>query len=227
MTPRMTAKSLLILGLAAVSSSFRLPDGLPNGSYQAYYNEAGEEIHELISETILNSTTSHQVLSKRQFPLSKRSSIQTWCGCDNPMNAGDTNVANEGLANQAASGPRIDPGTSFYTIQNTAVAFVCNGDDKPLTIPTDVVSTGSWDVSAACGLFYAGTSRLEWPEMLDYGYMNYVSGLDFCHDAERSTSSTCQQNFWIGGYGGEFEAGPIGVPSIAQMVSSPLIVTSA
>ncbi|KAJ5623967.1 hypothetical protein N7510_000276 [Penicillium lagena] len=215
----MIAKSFLIFGLAAIGSSFSFPDDLPNGSYRAYYNEAGEEVHELIEASVFNSTSSLPALPKRQYSQSKRDSIQTWCGCDNSMNAGDTNVANAGLADQAAAYPTIWPGTAFYTIQNTAVAFVCNVDDKSANIPTDVVSTGSWDISAACGLFYAGTSRIQWPEALDYGYMNYAPGLEFCQDAEESTSSTCQVNFWIGGFSGEFEAGAVDEPSDDNEVS--------
>lgn len=188
---KMLARSLfLALSLAATGLSFTLPEGLPNGAYRAYFNEAGEEVH----EPVLVNTTAPEVLSKRDDDYSqqsKRATIQTWCGCDKPMNAGDTNIANQGLANQAASYPEVDPGMAYYTIQNTAVAFVCNVDDKTANIPQDVVITGAWDVSYACGLFYAGTSRIQWPEALDYGYMNYYDNEDFCGHAQEAKTGSC------------------------------------
>ena len=76
------------------------------------------------------------------------------------MNAYDTNTANAGLGDQVASYPLIQPGLAFYTIQNTAVAFVCNVDNKSANIPTDAVSTGSLEVTQYCGYFYAGTVPL-------------------------------------------------------------------
>lgn len=193
----MLSQSCLILGLAAIGSSFTLPDGLPNGSYRAYYNEAGEQVHELISETTLNTT--YSPLPKRDPSLAARQgSLETWCGCGDSMNTADTNNANAGLGDQVASYPLIEPGNAFFTISNTAVAFVCNVDDKSANIPTDAVTSGSWYVSQACGLFIAGTSRIQWPEALDYGYMNYRSGLNFCEDAQGSASSTCDTVYWIG-----------------------------
>jgi hypothetical protein len=183
----MLAKSLLALSFAATVCSFTLPEGLPNGAYRAYYNDAGEEVH----EPVVVNLSAPQTLPKRSYSQSKRDTIQTWCGCAFPMNAGDTNIANQGLADQAASYPEVDPGMAYYTIQNTAVAFVCNVDDKTANIPQDVVSTGSWDVTQACGLFYAGTSRIQWPEALDYGYMNYFDNLDFCGAAEVAKEHSC------------------------------------
>jgi len=194
----MLAKSLLILSLAAIGSSFTLPAGLSNGIYKASYNAAGEEVHELVTADMFNTTSPSPALPKREDSRSGRreiherwDSITTWCGCAFPMNAGDTNAANADLATQVASYPTIWPGTAWYSVVNTAVAFVCNVDNKNANIPTDIVSLNSPDISYACGNFIAGTSRIEWPEALDYGYMNYFSGLNFCGAAQSSTQNWC------------------------------------
>lgn len=195
----MLSKTLLILGLAAIGSSFTLREGLPDGFYRAYYNDAGEEVHELVSASALNTTSSLLALPKREDSRSERHTIATrsetplgyWCGCDNPMNAYDTNMANAGMDNLVASYPLIQPGEGFFIIHNTAAAFVCNVDDKSSNIPTDVVTTWSQTVTNYCGLFYAGTVRIQWTAALDYGYMNYEPGLDFCDQAESSQDAIC------------------------------------
>src|SRR5690349_21662869 len=114
----MLAKSLLILSLAAIGSSFTLKGGLSNGLYKAYYNTAGEEVHELVTADTLNT------IRGRMSSPSKRWSVgEVWCGCAFPMNAGDTNVANSVMANWAASSPQLGAYAAEYYIQNTAVAF--------------------------------------------------------------------------------------------------------
>ena len=113
------------------------------------------------------------------------------------MDTADTNAANADLENQIISGTHQDviwPGTAFYSIKNTAVAFVCNVDNMNATVPKDIVSTSTKDISAACGLFYPGTSRIQYSQALDYGYMNYTTGLDFCHNAELSGTHTCSSH---------------------------------
>jgi len=65
---KMLAKTLLLLGLTALATSFTIPEGLPNGFYKAYYNESGYEIHER-SPVIPRSTDSSPV---RGFSTSKR-----------------------------------------------------------------------------------------------------------------------------------------------------------
>jgi hypothetical protein len=194
----MLPKLVLILGLAAIGTSFTLPDGLPNGSYRAYYNEDGEEVHEPVSDVSFNtakSSTPRRLRREGAGPqgqtLAARGAISNWCGCENPVDAYDTNTANSNLAAQVASYPLLQPGWTYYSVQNTVVAFVCNVDNKPGNVPTDVVSTGSWEVTSACGLFYAGTSRIQWPEALDYGYMNYQAGLNWCEKAEVSGDIYC------------------------------------
>jgi hypothetical protein len=200
----MLAKSLLIFGLAAIGSSFTVPDGQSNGFYRAYYDEAGNEVHELVPAGSLNSASPPPVLpnhrysrARRQEKVVARTPIQTWCECDYTMNTADTNAANADLENQIISGTHQDiiwPGTAFYSIRNTAVAFVCNVDNMNAIVPKDIVSTSTKDISAACGLFYPGTSRIQYSQALDYGYMNYTTGLNFCHNAEQSGTHTCSSH---------------------------------
>ena len=68
---------------------------------------------------------------------------------------------------------------------------MCNVDNMNATVPKDIVSTSTKDISAACGLFYPGTSRIQYSQALDYGYMNYTTGLDFCHNTELLGTHTC------------------------------------
>jgi hypothetical protein len=191
----MIAKSLVVLGLAAIGSAFTLPGGQPNGLYRAYYDADGKEVHEFVAA---DNISLPQALPEREYSRSKREALpkrwdssQAWCGCAFPMNAADTNNANAILANYAASSPVLDGGRTQYSVQNSAVAFVCNFDSGSVTIPSNLVSNNSPDISYACGNFIAGTSRLEGFADLDYGYMNYLSGLDFCGAAESSTQQIC------------------------------------
>jgi hypothetical protein len=190
----MFAKSLLILGLAAIGSSFTLRDGLPNGAYRAYINEEGKEVHEPVpvGTTALDTRS----LPATQYTRSKRQPIverysQTWCGCTDSLSASDTNAANQDLGDQVSTNPLIGTGMAFYSIRDSVVAFVCNKDVQTVNIPPVAVSEGSGEVTSACGLFIAGTSRLQGSVALDYGYMNYQSGLNFCEAAEGSQSSSC------------------------------------
>lgn len=200
----MLVKYLLILGIAAIGSSFTLPGGLANGLYQAHYNSAGEEVHELVTAGTLNTTSlptppdPEPSLSKRQAIAKRWDSTRTWCGCAFPMNAGDTNVANAGLASWAASSPSIGNNVAEYYIQNTAIAFVIYQNPEGYSstnVPYDLVSNNSPDVSYACGNFIAGTSQLNWFYLIDdglyYGYMNYFSGLNLFDSYAASTQSTC------------------------------------
>ena len=199
----MQFKPILLLGLAAIASSFILPNGAANGLYRAYYNDAGEEVHEPIDlGSFENAATSSLPVvsnaprSKRQEPQVKRN-VETWCGCGIQMNVGDTNVANQRLASQAQSGSRIPimPGTSVYSIQNTAVAFACSIGPKYAFIDANVVSDYAWQITQACGWWVAGTARQNTynpgAQVLDYGYMNYWSGLNFCGNAEESQAHSC------------------------------------
>lgn len=191
----MLASSVFILSLAAIGSSFTLPAGLSNGLYKAYYNAAGESVYELVTT---DTTSLPPALPERGYSRSKGqavakrwNSLQTWCGCANPMNAGDTNVANAGLANWAASSPVLGGDTAEFVIQNTAVAFVCNYDGGSVNVPSNLVSNNAPDISYACGNFIAGTSQLEGFAHFDYGYMNYFSGLNMCENAESAPAETC------------------------------------
>ncbi|OBT94078.1 hypothetical protein VE01_07083 [Pseudogymnoascus verrucosus] len=185
----MHAKTLLVLsGLAALGSAFTLPGDLANGLYEVSYNEVGEEVHRLV-KTDFESTYVTLDHTKRGAVGNSR---QTWCGCAFPMNAGDTNIANQRIADYASSSPQLGAGAARYAIQNSAVSFICNFSAvSSITVPSNLVSNNAVDISYNCGNFIAGTSRMRPYEHTDYGYMNYSSGLNFCGAAEFSKQGTC------------------------------------
>lgn len=203
----MLTKSLFILGLTVIRSSiavplskvpsFTIPGGLSNGLYKAYYNAAGEEVHELVTAEDYNSTSlpatpaEYESSAKRHEVVKRWDSYYIWCGCGFNMNAGDTNVANACLANWAASSPVLGGDVAQYCIQNTAIAFAVNYFSEAVTIPSNLVSNNSPDISYDCGNFVAGTSALNGFVHLDYGYMNYYSGINLGTAPQAGSASVC------------------------------------
>lgn len=107
------------------------------------------------------------------------------------MNAADTNVANGVMTNWADSSPELGDDESVYCIQNTAVAFLCNYAAQTVAVPSGMVPPSCSQISYNCGNFIAGTAELQGFDHLDYGYMNYYSGLSFCGNAQNSPQSYC------------------------------------
>lgn len=207
----MLFKLILLLSLAAIGSSFTLPRGLANGIYLASYNDADEEVHQLIGANPFENATEPELpvliapRSERQLrQLAKRSSFRTWCGCGIHMNTGDTNIANAGLANAIAVRTVINPAQLIYVRHNTVVAFlwydIFSPDWDKRIIPIDLpgyralwVSYFDRVITEACGLFIPGTARLLGKTPWDLGYMNYdgVSSANVGLHAEGSTRSHC------------------------------------
>ena len=205
----MLFKLILLLTLATIGSSFTFPKGLTNGIYIASYNDAGEEIHQLIGTNPFENATESElpVLNTRASELQRRRltkrDFRTWCGCGIHMNTGDTNVANAGLGSAIASHTIINPGQLIYVAQNTVIAFLWFDVDSPdwnsrmpsINLPSYRslwVSYFDQIITESCGLFIPGTARLLGDTPLDLGYMNYDGGLvDVTLHAEKSTQSAC------------------------------------
>lgn len=206
----MLFKLILLLSLAAIGSSFTLPGGLANGIYLASYNDAGEEVHQLIGANPFENATESELpvlnapRSERQRRQLTKRNFRAWCGCGIHMNTGDTNVANAGLASTIASRTVINPGQLIYAHQNTVVAFLWydifspdwNSGMTSITLPTyRSLWVPYFDrvITEACGLFIPGTARLLGHTPLDLGYMNYdgVSASNVGLHAEGSTRSAC------------------------------------
>ncbi|KUJ12362.1 uncharacterized protein LY89DRAFT_785739 [Mollisia scopiformis] len=116
---------------------------------------------------------------------------QTWCGCRNGMDHSTCDQANDDLRNQLGSGPNINGGQAYYSIKSPSVAFVCNKDQYSAQVFGGSVPTGSQHVTQACGLYVAGTWRIDGLPAMDYRYMDWNNGLDFCAHAEGSGSHSC------------------------------------
>jgi hypothetical protein len=195
----MLIKSLLLLGLAAIGSSFTLPEDTADGVYRAYHNDAGEEVLELLPATALQSRSNPPTVAidarslskQRAAPLSARHEV-TWCGCGLSMNTGDTNFATARLQSAVNAGVKVPgPGPgALIAVQNTVIAFLCNWGNTVTATPSDI-SDGPQAVTEACGLFVPGTLRVPGYIALDYGYMNYFSTLNYCAAAESAPATSC------------------------------------
>jgi len=115
------------------------------------------------------------------------------CGCGYNMNHADCDDANASLSGNVADA-YIPAYTAYYSIVNTAVAFLWNQSGGSVNVHSSDVSSGSSAVTAACGWYVAGTWRdtsANYDTGLDYGYMIYYSGENFLGAAEGSSSSSC------------------------------------
>ena len=128
---------ILLLGLTATGSAFTFPAGAANGIYRAYYNDAGDEVHELISpDTFEDSAVSEREVL-HNHSKSRRLTPLLWCGCGISMNAYDTNTANGGLQSQAMAGLVLPENAAGYSVHNTVVAFVCTDAFGQGTVEVD------------------------------------------------------------------------------------------
>lgn len=188
----MLAKPLLILGLMAIASSFEIPQGATDGVYRAYINESGNEVHELIPAGAIDISPRepmpHDALSEGTW-LAKRG--QAWCGCGFGMDHGSCDAANNALSKHLNNGPIINGGVGFYAVVGSSVAFLCNRDSFPAQVFSGSVVIGARQVTAACGYYIAGTWRVDGFKAMDYGYMNWYNGLNFCGNAENSPQHHC------------------------------------
>lgn len=71
------------------------------------------------------------------------------------------------------------------------MAFFCNKDGFSATVNQGMIPTADEKITAACGEYVAGTWRIDGLPAMDYGYMDYTNGEDFCGDAEGSSAHSC------------------------------------
>jgi hypothetical protein len=176
----MIIKSLVLLSLTTIGVSLVFPENTRNGVYQAYHNEAGEEVLKLIPESALDHRSNSQPVGiEDQDAVSESSTLSerhlvTWCGCGIHINTGDTNIATTRLQSIIDSGYQV-PGylnSHIRALVAVLVVFLCNWDNT-LTPRSSYASDGPKSVTQSCGFFVPGTWRNPGPLALDYGYMNY------------------------------------------------------
>ncbi|KAK3689525.1 hypothetical protein B0T22DRAFT_173389 [Podospora appendiculata] len=204
-----------LLGVAFVSTAamaFVLPEGLADGSYIAYINSSGHEVHELFSPSLAaRLAASSDAASARPRaappivnsrgtsvnPHSRRaiqSYWELWCGCGFNLNHANTDKAVQGIKKQCAAYAGNNACTmahdnAWYTISNDVVAFLCYGGSTTVSRITTAFSK----ITEKCGLYIAGSALFEeglWYELV-HGYMRYSSGLDFCANSISSSANHC------------------------------------
>jgi hypothetical protein len=104
---------------------------------------------------------------------------------------GDCDVANNNLAGLVRNGAILNGRAGLFNVAGSAIAFVINNESRAEVIGSDIVSRGSGAVTNACGWYIAGTWQVDGYDHVDYGYMNYFSGLDIFGAAESSGQHSC------------------------------------
>jgi hypothetical protein len=199
-----------LFGIAIFSflaQAFVIPEGTSNGVYRTYVNKRGEQIHEKIFP-IPNLKRSGSAAPTTPNPLSTLNTRQidgnpdtiTYCGCGYNMDHGNCDwVAANMLAQLQDADGFIPQGISFYAIYYDVVAFLCNGSTSNVTIDPIQFPLYLQQITGACGWYVAGTV-LETAEyglygydtlVLNYGYMIYFDGLNFCAAADTSPAHSC------------------------------------
>lgn len=179
-------------------TAFTVQEDAADGFYIAYYDANGNEIHvkdpDTDPEWIEGLDVSNPFPSVQQDqPISLLESI--WCGCGISMDHGNCDAAVADLKNQLGGYAVIPGGMSWYSIRGGVVAFVCNRSPAGSqgVAYADRLTNSLSAITQACGWYIAGTQEIyeRQGSDLDYGYMNWRDGLDFCHDAEGSPSHSC------------------------------------
>ncbi|KAK3693331.1 hypothetical protein B0T22DRAFT_373944 [Podospora appendiculata] len=187
------------LALATSIVAFKLPEGLPDGSYIAFIDENGQEAHQPFSVELQKhlSTFPSAKGPSKPSPEAHNTTLEarqdnfweTWCGCGISLPHGNTDRAVQGIkdqcknaANSAGAGAcAMNSDNAWYTIYGDVVAFMCYGGEATVK----EISLAFEKVTHACGWYIAGSSQHEkgfWEELV-YGYMYYSPGLDFCKNS--------------------------------------------
>ncbi|SPJ75684.1 uncharacterized protein FTOL_05415 [Fusarium torulosum] len=189
----------LLAGSALIyfTDAFKVPKGTTDGFYKVHLNAQGQEIHQRVSNFETEATPAEVSIVKRTRIEKREPLWSRWCGCGNELNHGNCDDAVQDLKDQMGSTVWvIGPQAAFYSIRGDAVAFSCNTRDD-----VDALTTADWVTMAAevatyyCGWYIAGTGQWNWIDpnfnSTVMGYMIWGDGVDFCGNAEASSSLDC------------------------------------
>ncbi|KAJ0302623.1 hypothetical protein COL516b_007162 [Colletotrichum fioriniae] len=180
----------IVAALAATSAAFRIPEGATDGTYLAYYDESGNEVHvkdpnPITVAGLASTDTQARAVKRPGLSRARRSpapselferAATVWCGCGNYLNSIDCDRVVQQIKNEinAAGGQSdVGAGLAWYKISGNVVAFLCGR-----------LST----ITSACGYYVAGTIE---NGNLDIGYMNNDPSVWFCERARWSTKHEC------------------------------------
>jgi hypothetical protein len=185
------ALSLMALS-ATMTSAFTLPPDAQNGVYRVYKAANGADVFELIAPADAAPPSepnfSFAPGARALRALTTRSLIA--CGCGVGMDHGDTDKANSNLQSQVKNGRSVPSHGALLAKSGSTAAFFCNYDGSDTTARKDEAVGGASAITGACGLYIAGTIRLDGHPHLDFGYMDVNRG-DFCGHAEDSSLRHC------------------------------------
>ncbi|KAH8689829.1 hypothetical protein BGW36DRAFT_364573 [Talaromyces proteolyticus] len=149
------AKLFGIASLTGYISALTPPKGLNDGSYRAYIDHLGREVHELVAlpngdkldssevtqfvtdENALKTLTSRadnfspdrKTISKRYYESSQYGFgdgiLDIYCGCGFNLDPGNCDAAVADLKNQVGSDAQIPMNMAWYSIRGNVVAFAC------------------------------------------------------------------------------------------------------
>lgn len=177
----------LIAAVASqVATAFKIPEGTPDGIYQAYYDSDGNEVHERIGDNTTDDVVPILARSQPELsPLQKRNEV--WCGCGIHMQGGDCDDATHDVERQLGSGggSAVPPTGSTYSKRGAVVAFFCNHERSP-KYANDNDARNAWaQITNSCNYYIAGTWQVDGG--LTAGYM--ASFMDFCaHDRDANVN---------------------------------------
>ncbi|PSN61185.1 hypothetical protein BS50DRAFT_681009 [Corynespora cassiicola Philippines] len=196
---------VVVASLAAASCALKIPRGVTDGTYVAYINSTGHEVHELVSSPsrtvearYLNPYSPKWYLEPAPTGLARKYPYSvSWCGCGFNVDETNTADATADLYKQIDEDDdtKLMPGESYYSVRGSVVAFVCNyipAEGHKRYPKSDLVSDGAHMVDQNCGKNIAGTWDTTSGSGLFFGRMRMSEGLDFCKDATGSSSSTCE-----------------------------------
>jgi hypothetical protein len=121
----MRFSSIVLFAVGIVA--FTIPDGQPNGVYEAYIAADGTEVHELIMDAPGSGSAEGDIAIASATISSAKFAKRDFVGCGGrPLNADDTNKANSMLDAQCGGGASVPGGRDFYSIWGCTVAWACN-----------------------------------------------------------------------------------------------------
>ncbi|KAM0236636.1 hypothetical protein ACHAP5_009322 [Fusarium lateritium] len=182
--------------LVYLAGAFKVPEGTTDGFYKVHLDAHRKEIHERVSSLKNEGTPADVSIAKRSLKEKRERYWSQWCGCGIELNHDNCDDAVQDLKDQMGSTVWfVGPRSAFYSIRGDAVAFSCNTGHLDALTSADWVTESADVVTDHCGWYVAGTGRCDYvtfeANTTDMGYMIWRDGVDFCGNAEASSSWNC------------------------------------
>lgn len=191
------AKYLLLLSGAA--HAFVVPADQPNGLYAVVTQADGQDVHipidGLSNQEVVEVIAAHNITiptTKPNLPARARSSssfmskkerrdVTDTVSCANyRLNEGDCDAAVNGLDNNCGDSKFLPPGTKFYYVAGSVVAYMCDFGRDGSTCSRGLIDDSNRRITSSCGLYVAGWRTQQGPTWwYSNGYENRGDG-GFC-----------------------------------------------